>query len=250
MWKDFFYFSRRERQGILFLLVFIAGIFIGKFVFSSSEPEMLKESELAEESASFVDSSETPESTYIPSYEQKQTKPRENKYNPPPQREKRTYYVQERDTIVRPVHIYPKIEKLSKGETIELNTADSVSLRKLPGIGPAFARRILTYKKELGGYHRIEQLQEVREMYEELYEQIVPYLTLNPNEIVRIPVNTASLDQLKNHPYIGFYKALAIIEIRKKKGRLEGIDDLKLLEEFSSDDWIRIEPYLEFQSAL
>jgi DNA uptake protein ComE-like DNA-binding protein len=87
-------------------------------------------------------------------------------------------------------------------------------------------------------------------MYEELYEQIVPYLTLNPNEIVQIPVNTASLDKLKNHPYIGFYRAKAIIEIRKKKGRLEGIDDLKLLEEFSIDDRMRIEPYLEFQSAL
>ena len=34
MWKDFFYFSRRERQGILILIVLIAGVFLGKYFFS------------------------------------------------------------------------------------------------------------------------------------------------------------------------------------------------------------------------
>jgi hypothetical protein len=34
MWKDFFYFSKRERQGILILIVLIAGVFIGKFLFT------------------------------------------------------------------------------------------------------------------------------------------------------------------------------------------------------------------------
>jgi competence ComEA-like helix-hairpin-helix protein len=247
MWKDFFYFSRRERQGMLLLLVFIAGIFLGKFIFSSSEPEMLEESDLVEENAAFVDSSEITKNTYTPFYKQQSPVVRENNYHSTSQKEKRTYYVQEKDTIVRPTQTYTKTEKLSEGETIELNTADSLDLKKLPGIGSAFANRIINYKKLLGGYHRIEQLQEVYGMYEELYEQIVPYLTINPNEKVRISANTASLDKLKNHPYINFYQAKAIVETRKKKGNLEGTEELKLLEEFSEEDWIRIEPYLEFQ---
>jgi DNA uptake protein ComE-like DNA-binding protein len=138
---------------------------------------------------------------------------------------------------------------LSKGETIELNAADSLALKKLPGIGSAFANRIVNYKKLLGGYYRIEQLQEVYGMYEELYEQLLPYLTVNPSEIARIPVNIASLDKLKNHPYINFYQAKAIVELRKKKGKLEKVEELKLLEEFSKEDWMRIEPYLEFQPS-
>jgi hypothetical protein len=95
MWKDFFYFSRRERQGVLLLVVFIAGIFLGKYVFSPSNPEALKESELVEENNSFVVVPETPEETYTPFYNRQQTKSRKNIYNPPPQKEKRTYYIQE-----------------------------------------------------------------------------------------------------------------------------------------------------------
>jgi DNA uptake protein ComE-like DNA-binding protein len=247
--KDFFYFSRRERQGVLLLVVFIAGIFLGKYVFSPPKPEALNESELVEENNSFAVESETPKETYTPFYNRQQTEFRKNNYNSSSQKEKRTYYVQEKDTIVRPVRSadYPKTEKLSEGETIELNAADSLDLKKLPGIGSAFANRIVNYKKLLGGYHRIEQLQEVYGMYEELYGQIAPYLTVNPDEIVRIPVRTASLDKLKSHPYINFYQAKAIIEMRKKKGKVEKIEDLKLLEEFSEEDRMRIEPYLEFQ---
>ncbi|MDR0682068.1 MAG: helix-hairpin-helix domain-containing protein [Dysgonamonadaceae bacterium] len=248
MWKDFFYFSRRERQGVLLLLVFIAGIFLGKYIFSPSNPEALNESKLVEENDFFVVASETPEETQIPFYNRKQTKSRKYVYNPPSQKEKRTYYVQEKDTVIPPAQTnYPKTEKWSEGETIELNAADSLDLKKLPGIGSAFAKRIVNYRKLLGGYYCVEQLQEVYGMYEELYEQILPYLTVNPNEIERISVNIASLDKLKNHPYINFYQAKAIIEMRKKKGKLDKIDELKLLEEFSIEDRMRIEPYLEFQ---
>src|SRR6187549_162726 len=41
--------------------------------------------------------------------------------------------------------------KLNPGETIELNTADSISLTRVHGIGPSFARRIVAYCKHLGG---------------------------------------------------------------------------------------------------
>jgi DNA uptake protein ComE-like DNA-binding protein len=129
---------------------------------------------------------------------------------------------------------------------IELNAADSLDLMRIPGIGSSFAKRITGYKKLLGGYHRIEQLQEVYGMYDELYEKIAPYFKIDSKMIAPLPVNTASLDKLKAHPYINFYQAKAIIEMRKKKGKLAGTEDLKLLEEFTDEDWIRVTPYLAY----
>ena len=241
MWKDFFHFSRRERQAILLLIVLLAGIFLGKFIFSSSQLDSITELEPVIQEEALPKAS--PDSF-------KSESRSSQKYYKPPQtntEKKRTYYQQEEKTPERPPQKqFPKVEKLAKGTIIELNTADSSLLKKIPGIGSSFAKRIISYKNILGGYHRVEQLQEVYGMYEELYEQIVPYIEINPNEISRIAINSSSLDKLRAHPYLNFYQAKAIIEMRKKKGKVEKIEELKLLEEFSEEDIARVLPYLEF----
>ncbi|MCL1939027.1 MAG: helix-hairpin-helix domain-containing protein [Candidatus Azobacteroides sp.] len=249
MWKDFFYFSRRERQGILLLIVFIGGVLAGKFFFSSSKSNLqpVEKEAFAEKMDGENASPETREEAYTPLFRSKPKENRKTYYHLPSQPSPKTYYVREKDSLAPAVpKNYPKTEKLPVGSMIELNTADSLDLMKIPGIGSSFAKRIIAYRKLLGGYHRIEQLQEVYGMYEELYDRIIPYLSVDPNQIIRIQVNTSSLDKLKAHPYINFYQAKAILEMRKKKGKLTGIDELKLLEEFTPEDWVRIAPYLEF----
>ena len=79
-----------------------------------------------------------------------------------------------------------------------------------------------------------------------MYEKITPYLQTDTSKIIPIQVNTASLDKLRAHPYINFYQAKAIVEIRKKKGKLENIHELYLLEEFTTEDLERIKHYLAF----
>jgi len=245
-WKDFFYFSRRERQGILLLLVFIAGIFAGKWIFSPAKPPPLAESEFTEEA--ITQTSGSPEVSelppYTPMYSNNRQQPvRRDPVRSSPQETKRTYYEQEKAPVVRS---NPPTAKFPAGTVIALNEADTTLLVRIPGIGPSFAKRITGYRKLLGGYHRVEQLQEIYGMYEELYTQIAPYFKINPDDIVRIPVNSASLEQLRAHPYLNFYQAKAIVELRKKRGRLAGVEDLQLLEEFTPEDWTRITPYLTF----
>ena len=248
-WKDFFYFSRRERQGILFLIVLIAGIFLGKWFFTPEPSHVTEEPGKGEEALIRVNppSEKTEQPAYTPLYRDRSPANRTSYPRQPKQEETRTYYAREKETTPNPVSsTYPKTEKLTEGTVIELNAADSLELMRIPGIGSSFARRIVSYRNILGGYHRIEQLQEVYGMYEELYAKITPYLRIDTQGIRLIPVNSASLDQLKAHPYLNFYQAKVLVDMRKKKGKLTGIEDLQLLEEFSPDDWIRLGPYLVF----
>jgi DNA uptake protein ComE-like DNA-binding protein len=237
MWKDFFYFSKRERRGILILIVFVAGIFFGKYLFTPKALPPVEELELSETQAD-VDKKET----YQPYREpQSRTEKRTT--------EKRTYYQSTEKTPEPPkVKNYPKEEKLPPGVTIDVNRSDTTELMKVPGIGSSFARKISGYRNLLGGFYRIEQLQEVYGMYEELYVKIIPYMTVNTDSIRTIAVHSASVDKLKSHPYINFYQAKAIVEIRKKNGKINDINELSLLEEFTPDDLERIQPYLDFES--
>jgi len=249
MWKDFFYFSRRERQGILILIVLIAGVFLGKFLFTPKKSEPV---EVAIELNKNIESRENiPEKVNeqmaqnpYPSTNQKNSyAPKKNNQQP----EQRNYYPTPVESRAAPKQSqYPSTEKFPEGIVIEINTSDTLQLMKIPGIGSAFAKRITSYRNLLGGYFRLEQLQEVYGMYEELYEKITPYLQTDTSIITQIPVNTASIDKLRLHPYINFYQAKAIVEMRKKKGKLENINELYLLEEFTTDDLEKIKHYLAF----
>lgn len=243
-WKDFFYFTQRERTGLLILIVFIVGIFAGKWLFTPEQAE-LAENVVAEEGG------DTPKRS-LPAdnnsrgvdyvlHSSTATRPAA------PMQETKTYYQQAQPDNRKPHTPYPKTEKYAAGTVIDLNMADTTELKKIPGIGSAYAKRITGYRNLLGGYYRVEQLQEVYGMYVELYEKIVPYFRLDTASLRRIAVNSATLDQLKAHPYIDFYQAKAIVEIRKKQGRIDSFEELSLLEEFSEEDQHRIAPYLNFE---
>jgi DNA uptake protein ComE-like DNA-binding protein len=55
------------------------------------------------------------------------------------------------------------------------------------------------------------------------------------------------LRQLRNHPYIGFYKAQAILEARKSKGVFTRLSELLDLEPFKDASWHKIQPYLALE---
>jgi len=249
MWKDFFYFSRRERQGVLVLIALIAGVFLGKFLFTPKTPlsnGIETEQTKSDEKQEIIPSkSKEPANQNLQASVEQKTYYASTKPNQPA--EKRTYYPPPTESNVLPKqNRFPTAEKFAAGTVVEINASDTAQLMKIPGIGASFAKKIAGYKNSLGGYYRVEQLQEVYGMYEELYEKIIPYLRADTGKIIPIQVNTASLDKLKSHPYINFYQAKAIVEMRKKKGKLANIQELYLLEEFKPEDLERLKHYLAF----
>lgn len=139
------------------------------------------------------------------------------------------------DTLQLPV-------KLAEGETIDLNTADTTLLRRVPSIGPYFAAEIVRYRQWLGGYAHVDQLGEIPDFP----VAAKAYFTVAAPAIHRLNVNRLSLQQLRRHPYINFYQAKAIVEYRRLRGPLKSLDDLRLSKDFPPETIARLEPYVEF----
>ena len=130
---------------------------------------------------------------------------------------------------------------------VDLNSADTTLLMQVKGIGRGYAKGILRFRQSTGGFITVDQLSEIYGMRPENLERIRPYCTVNPTLIQRIKVNTATVERLKQHPYIGFFKAKAIYELRRNKGKLKDINDLKAIPELTSNDLSKIMPYLSFE---
>lgn len=140
---------------------------------------------------------------------------------------------------------YPKTIKLSPGQTISLNETDTSEWKKLPGIGSSYSSRIVKYRNLLGGYVRKEQLTEVYGVDNELFLKIIPYIN-EDSVCVKLKINTLEFRELLRHPYLNYKQVKAIVNLRSKKGDIVSINELAMLNEFNSDDIFRLEPYLEF----
>lgn len=132
--------------------------------------------------------------------------------------------------------------KLTAGEHISLNIADTSMLKRVPGIGSGFARAIVNYRNRLGGYADVKQLLDIKGMPQDALK----YIVLGSSNVRKLDVNHLSLDQLKKHPYLNFYQARALVEARRLHGPLHSAADLRLLPDFSEKDIKRLIPYLKF----
>lgn len=141
-----------------------------------------------------------------------------------------------------------KIFRKSAHVMVELNSADSMDLVQLYNIGPAFAKRILKYRARLGGFVEKTQLWEVYGMDSVRYNDIAPYVSVNSEDIELIDINSASVDQLKRHPYLDYYQAKAIVRMREQAGLYSDICDLKKVAIIDNETYNKILPYLTCNS--
>ena len=137
-------------------------------------------------------------------------------------------------------HHYPV--KIRETEQVVLNTADTTTLKTIPGIGPYFARKIVQYGQRLGGYVSIDQLDEI----EGFPQEAKHYLVINQPQTQKLNVNRMTLDELKRHPYINFFQAKAITDYRRLHGPLHSLNELRLSKDFPPEAIKRLLPYVAY----
>ena len=136
-----------------------------------------------------------------------------------------------------------KREKYPKGTIIDINTADSISLTKIPGIGESFAHRIISLRKKLGGFYTIEQLQEVYGMDEDKYLSIKRWFAIKTKQKTYY-IDELVADELPEIIYLSYKQKRAMNKILYRKGKINSWKELMRLEEFSYDDSVRLSHYI------
>lgn len=129
---------------------------------------------------------------------------------------------------------------------IDINTADSAGWVKLPGIGPGYARRIIRYRKKLGGFYDIRQVAETFGLPDSTFNGIRSLLACKPVPLVQVPVNEASEEQLSLHPYISRKLARELVAYRMQHGALTGPQSLSILVNLEAEEGKKLLPYLRF----
>ncbi len=137
--------------------------------------------------------------------------------------------------------------KRNKSQLININTADSIAILQLPGIGTVFTSRIISYRNKLGGFYRKEQILEVYGMLKDRYNLIKDLIVIDSTAIKKIPLNFVTDVELSKHPYINYTDAQAIIKYRTKNGNYTNINQLVENNIINESTFRKIKVYLELK---
>ena len=137
--------------------------------------------------------------------------------------------------------------KSSKTILLELNTADSIDLLKLKGIGPVFAKRIIAYRKILGGYITTDQLKEIYGFKDSIYFKIFNSVYVDISLVKKIAINNTTYYELAKHPYINNQQARDIIYFTEKGNRFTDFNLLQQSGIFNDSLLLKVKPYLDFK---
>lgn len=113
--------------------------------------------------------------------------------------------------------VYRRLEPYIDIPKIDINRADSTEFDTLPGIGPYFASRMISYRDELKGYSYPEQLMDIHNFDREKFEGLKDLITIGESE--PYPIWSLDEEELEKHPYIGKYAAHGVVVYRKNNPR-------------------------------
>lgn len=139
--------------------------------------------------------------------------------------------------------------KIKEGEHININTADTNDLKRIPGIGSYYARQIVSYRQRLGGIANVHQLLEIQGFPESsLKFMIVEQASNTHHPITKIKINHLDQNALSRHPYIRYVQAKEILNFRRLHGAIKKADDLRRLPSFTDADVDRLNPYIDYSA--
>ena len=129
---------------------------------------------------------------------------------------------------------------------VEINSADSATLRKVKGIGPKTVVAVMRYRELLGGFVRKEQIAELKCVTEENFLRICEQIYCDSCNISKIDINFAPASDFEHHPYMTRQAVESIIETRELKGGWRSIEEMTDDDIFGKEQAKAIAPYLLF----
>jgi DNA uptake protein ComE-like DNA-binding protein len=144
-----------------------------------------------------------------------------------------------------PRQTYSTSHSLSIPQAIDINQADTMQLIALPGIGSKLAARIVLFRQKLGGFYSVNQLSEVYGLPDSTFRKLKPVFSLSNAAEPWININTTEVDQLRQHPYLKWNVAAAIVAYRKQHGNYEALDDLLKIDLVTNEIYQKVLPYLK-----
>jgi competence protein ComEA len=164
---------------------------------------------------------------------------------------------------------------------IDLNSTNRAELLQLPGVGEAMAQRILESRREIGRFHRVDDLRRVRGIGPITMEKLRPWVCVieldesgsedepraRPGQLVavaerktapieRVPtckkltkddalldLNRATAEELQRLPGIGAKLAQAIVASREKKP-FSSVDELRRVKGIGAKTLEKVRPFV------
>ena len=150
---------------------------------------------------------------------------------------------------------------------IGINSADTISLEGIPGIGSVLSRRIIRFRSLKKGFSSLEDLKEVYGLSQKTYSEILPYFYLDPipedlaerseggsfsrsfpapvkSSLSPIDINQADEHSFRKLPGIGPVLSKRIVSYRQAKGGFNHPKELKQVYNLPDSTFKKILPYL------
>lgn len=130
---------------------------------------------------------------------------------------------------------------------VDVNLADTTAFIALPGIGSKLFQRIISFRDKLGGFYSIDQVGETYLLPDSTFQKIKPRLIISKSMVKQININSASMEEMKQHPYLRYNIANAIFQYRQQHGNFNSVEDIKKIMLVTADVFNKASPYLTIQ---
>ncbi len=280
MKTHFFWYNRRQRNGILFLALLIAVFQVLYFYvdftdntpfFSSQETQQLQKQidslkALKSQAKKYVIKPFNP--SFLSGYkayslglntaqiDKLLAYRKKGKYiNSAVQFQKVTGISDSLLKVLKPLFKFPdwviaKQKKAKKGlkpiVIKDINTATARDLVVVKGVGIKTANRIINYRTTLKGFSFNSQLFEVFYLDSTVAKRILKrFKIFEKPHIDKININTAGFKEVLHLPYIDYALTKKIFDYRDEVAEIQNIEELKNIEGFPVDKFDRISLYLK-----
>lgn len=141
-------------------------------------------------------------------------------------------------------------EKFGQVVRLELNTVDSATLVRIPGIGASTTRAILAYRSQLGGYCSPEQIREKitwESAARYMDEWCRDWFWADERFVQKMAINKLSFKELLRHPYLDYEQVKGICNWRERHKNVRNAAELMQAAGLNESEMERLKPYIDYE---